>query len=52
MGTITCEKDGFADPIFAGRYGVADGVVVEEGVKVLEKNIAEGGFGASVCPGF
>ncbi len=52
ISTITWERDGFVDPIFAGRYGVADGIVVKDGVEVLEKHVAEGGFGASVCPGF
>jgi hypothetical protein len=36
----------------AGGDGVADSIVVEDGVKVLEEHVAEGGFGASVCPGF
>jgi hypothetical protein len=50
IGMITWEQDGSVDPIFAGMYGVADGIVVEDGVKVLEKHVAEGGFGAIVCP--
>ncbi len=52
ISTITWEQDGFVDSIFAGRYGVADSVVVEDGIKVLEKHVAEGGFEASVCSGF